>query len=245
MIFSVKYFLRGWLSTFRLQTQRYHLAAPDGLWAENEGKMQLKAENAKEIIRKACKLFKPEELMLCFNGGKDSTVLLDLLAMECPSAYPLQAVCVQSHDPFQEVEQFIDSSTERYPLNVQRYNGAMKLAIEQALEEHPQVRAMFLGCRRTDPGCKDLSVMEPSDKNWPALVRIFPLLEWNYHDIWSYLRSRRLPYCCLYDQGYTSLGDRSRTTTNPSLLVHDDQTDKLVYLPAYALRNVHLERANR
>lgn len=227
MIFSVKYFLRGWLSTFRLQTQRYHLAAPDGLWAENKGKMQLKAENAREIIRKACKLFKPEELMLCFNGGKDSTVLLDLLAMECPSASPLQAVCVQSHDPFQEVEQFIDSSTERYPLNVQRYNGAMKLAIEQALEEHPQVRAMFLGCRRTDPGCKDLSVMEPSDKAQ------------------SPRRSRRLPYCCLYDQGYTSLGDRSRTTTNPSLLVHDDQTDKLVYLPAYALRNVHLERANR
>lgn len=244
-MFSVRYFLRGCLSMLRLQSQNFHLPAPDGLWAVSEGQLQLKTDQAKEIIRKACKLYKPEEFMLCFNGGKDSTVMLDLLAKECPSASPLQAVCVQSVDPFQEVEQFINSSKERYPLNVQRYNGAMKLAIEQALEEHPRVRAIFLGCRRTDPGCENLSVMEPCDKKWPPLVRIFPLLEWSYHDIWSYLRSRRLPYCCLYDQGYTSLGDRSWITTNPSLLVHDDQTDKFIYLPAYALRNVNLERANR
>lgn len=243
-MFSVKYFLRGCLTSLRLQSQNFHLPAPDGLWAVNEGQMQSKVDQAKEIIRKACKLFRPEEFMMCFNGGKDSTVLLDLLAKECPRVSPLQAVCVQSFDPFQEVEQFINSSIERYPLNVQRYNGAMKLAIEQALEEHPRVRAIFMGCRRTDLGCEDLSEMEPCASNWPPLVRIFPLLEWSYHDIWSYLRSRDLPYCCLYDQGYTSLGDRSRTTTNPSLLVHDDQTNKLIYLPAYALRNVNLERAN-
>ncbi|KAH8404791.1 hypothetical protein KR222_003570, partial [Zaprionus bogoriensis] len=218
---------------------------PEILGQSSEAEMNAKLMATIKVIRHAGKLYKPEELMLCFNGGKDCTVLLDVLIKEQTASTPLRAMCVRSHDPFEEVEQFINRSMERYPLVVQRYSGALKFAIEQALTENPQVRAMFLGCRRTDPGCRTLSEMEPCDKGWPPLMRIFPLIDWSYHDIWNYLRSRCLPYCCLYDQGYTSLGDRSSTTANPSLLVHDEQLDKLVYRPAYDLQNVKLERANR
>ncbi|KAH8273922.1 hypothetical protein KR044_003408, partial [Drosophila immigrans] len=204
-----------------------------------------KLMQTKAILKNATSLYRPDEIMLCFNGGKDCTVLLDVLARQHNDATPLRAICVNSHDPFEEVEQFIDISQQRYSVELQRYNGALKLAVEQALAEQPQVRAMFLGCRRSDPGCANHSSMMATDNGWPSLMRIFPLLEWSYHDIWNYLRSQKLPYCSLYDKGYTSLGERSSTRLNPSLLVYDEQLGKLVYRPAYELKDDKLERANR
>ncbi|XP_034098771.2 FAD synthase [Drosophila albomicans] len=149
------------------------------------------------------------------------------------------------YKPDEVMLQFIATTLQRYSVKLQRYNGPLKLAVEQALAEQPQVRAMFLGCRRTDPGCAELTPMMPCDNGWPVLMRIFPLLDWSYHDVWNYLRSRQLPYCSLYDQGYTSLGERSSTRMNPSLLAYDEQLGKLIYRPAYELKDDKLERANR
>lgn len=36
--------------------------------------------------------------------------------------------------------------------------------------------------------------------------KIAPLADWSYERVWSYVRSRRLPYNQLYDQGYSSIG---------------------------------------
>ncbi|KAL7740443.1 hypothetical protein ACLKA6_013236 [Drosophila palustris] len=222
-----------------------HFASTQNIKNTADAQLKAKLKESEAIIKQASSIYRPHEVMLCFNGGKDCTVLLDVLATHLKNASPLRAICVKSHDPFEEVEQFIDNSIERYPLELQRYDGALKMAIEQVLSEHPQVRAMFLGCRRSDPGCEKLSAMLPCDNGWPSLMRIFPLLEWSYHDIWNYLRSRKLPYCSLYDKGYTSLGDRSSTRVNPRLLVYDEQLGKLVYRPAYELQDDKLERANR
>ena len=48
-------------------------------------------------------------------------------------------------------------------------------------------------------------------------MRINPILYWSYNDIWKFLLKYNLQYCCLYDQGYTSLGDIQTTIPNPLL----------------------------
>ena len=48
-------------------------------------------------------------------------------------------------------------------------------------------------------------------------MRINPILKWSYNEIWDFLLRYELPYCCLYDQGYTSLGDVHSTIPNPLL----------------------------
>uniref|UniRef100_A0A6P4F772 FAD synthase n=1 Tax=Drosophila rhopaloa TaxID=1041015 RepID=A0A6P4F772_DRORH len=204
-----------------------------------------KLDHSAELIKRAMTLYKPNELMLCFNGGKDCTVLLDILAKIKPPSMPLRAVYIKSADPFEELDKFVDECAQRYELQLRRYEGVLKLAFEQLLAEDPQVKAMFLGCRRSDPGGPSLTEMMPCDNGWPAMMRIFPLLEWSYHDIWSYMRANDLPYCCLYDQGYTSLGDRSSTRLNPSLLVYDEKLGRMTYRAAYELEDIRLERANR
>ncbi|XP_030569772.1 FAD synthase [Drosophila novamexicana] len=244
MISQQQNWLRMWQHSVRMKRSCY-CKATDESKSRGNTHFATKLQQAESIIKRANSLYGPEELMLCFNGGKDCTVLLDVLTKHRDALKPLRAVCFKSFDPFEEVEQFIDICTQRYSMDLRRYDGVLKLAIEQALAEQPQVRAVFLGCRRSDPGCAELSELTPCDRDWPPLMRIFPLLEWSYHDIWDYLRSQQLPYCSLYDQGYTSLGERSNTRTNPSLLVYDKQLGKLIYRPAYELSNDKLERANR
>lgn len=62
-----------------------------------------------------------------------------------------------------------------------------------------------------------LKPFTPCDPSWPPFMRIHPILDWSYHDIWTFLRAINVPYCGLYDLGYTSLGGRDDTFPNPQL----------------------------
>jgi len=75
-----------------------------------------------------------------------------------------------------------------------------------------------LGCRvlsdRGDPNAEGQEYFCPSSAGWPPFMRINPILDWSYVDVWGFLRHCQLPYCCLYDQGYTSLGGVHNTLPN-------------------------------
>lgn len=67
--------------------------------------------------------------------------------------------------------------------------------------------------------------------------------------VWSFLRGCKLPYCVLYDRGYTSIGNVNDTVQNEALLANENEHyqngETKQYKPAYELECEELERSNR
>lgn len=60
-----------------------------------------------------------------------------------------------------------------------------------------------------------------TDNDWPPFLRIHPILDWDYADIWHYMDLYDIEYCSLYQTGYTSIGSIGRTRPNPHLRLAD------------------------
>ncbi|KAJ3973077.1 hypothetical protein EV361DRAFT_796936 [Lentinula raphanica] len=95
----------------------------------------------------------------------------------------------------------------------------MRQALEMYKAQFPHINGILIGTRRTDPHGDRISSRCPTDEGWPRFDRINPIINWSYADVWSFLRQLKVPYCKLYDEGYTSLGSTYNTFPNPALLM--------------------------
>jgi FAD synthetase len=132
-----------------------------------------------------------EEISLSYNGGKDCLVLLILLLCALstyekgPLPKALQSVYIISPHPFAEVDAFVDESVATYELDLARYAMPMKDAFKRYLEEQKKVRAILVGTRRTDPHGQFLTHFDQTDHGWPAFMRVHPVIDWHYAEIWA------------------------------------------------------------
>ena len=83
-------------------------------------------------------------------------------------------------------------------------------------------------------------------------MRIHPVIDWHYAEIWAFIRHLGIPYCGLYDLGYTSLGGTTDTHPNPALRKGDgfgggeeEVEGKERFRPAYELVEDEEERLGR
>ena len=122
----------------------------------------------------------------------------------------------------------------------------MKEAFATYLSSPPgqSVKAIFVGTRRTDPHGANLSPFDPTDRGWPPFMRIHPVLEWRYGEVWAFLKYFDVEYCGLYDEGYTSLGGVGDTHPNPALS-YCDALGKEKFRPAFELEEDGHERLGR
>ncbi|KAI7788523.1 fad synthetase [Diaporthe eres] len=165
-----------------------------------------------------------------------------------PRPFPasLQSVYIVAPDPFAEVDAFVERSAATYHLDLCRYALPMRAALDAYLRDRPRLRAVFVGTRRTDPHGASLTHFDPTDGDWPAFVRVHPVIDWHYAEIWAFLRHLDIPYISLYDQGYTSLGGTKDTHPNPLLKRQPDgEGESEGFRPAYELVDDDEERLGR
>jgi FAD synthetase len=61
----------------------------------------------------------------------------------------------------------------------------MRAAFASYLAQTPQIHAIFVGTRRSDPHGANLGPFQATDRGWPAFMRVHPVLEWRYEDVWT------------------------------------------------------------
>jgi 3'-phosphoadenosine 5'-phosphosulfate sulfotransferase (PAPS reductase)/FAD synthetase len=86
------------------------------------------------------------------------------------------------------------------------------------------VRHALLGTRRSD-GPNQSAPIDASTAGWAPITRYAPAFEWTTPDVWQFIRSEGVPYCGLYDDGYSSLGLKSRTERDEKLRRADGTYD--------------------
>ncbi|OMH84078.1 putative FAD synthase [Zancudomyces culisetae] len=186
---------------------------------------------------------------------------------KCENANPeeirnIAALYITSNTTFIEMDQFVSEIEDEYKIKITRMDigkGSMINSLKSYLDSNPKKKGVFIGTRRDDPvGITEYFKL--TDKGWPRVMRISPILDWEYNEVWDFIINCKIPYCALYDKGYTSLGDSRSTSPNPILLrkINDATSSNTnsqkgsngynsegEYEPAWKLKDCKNERVGR
>lgn len=151
---------------------------------------------------------------LCFSGGKDSVVIYDLAAragvkftayhnvttVEPPELmkfirdnYP---AVVDTHPPQSMYQLIVKHKIP--PLRTARY------CCRELKEYAGRGRVKVTGIRAEESPRRAKRKQVESDRDGSTFVHV--IHSWTTADIWQYIRERNLPYCRLYDEGFSRIG---------------------------------------
>lgn len=188
-----------------------------------------KVRKSQEVLKEALERFS-KNIALAWTGGKDSTTTLHLLREVCGGQVPIPVLNIDTSVKFREIYEFRDRLAAEWGLDlrIERNEEALKVikiaadkeeccfrlkaeVIARALVKYGW-QALITGLRwdeQPDRAQDDYFMWHET----PPHYRVQPILHMRELDIWSYIRSRNVPYCSLYQKGYRSLGCEPCTKT--------------------------------
>jgi phosphoadenosine phosphosulfate reductase len=189
--------------------------------------LDLETASATERIRWAYQTY-GDQLVLSTSFGVQSAVMLHLVTTQIPD---IPVIFVDTGYLFPATYKFAAELSERLKLNLKTYIPQQTAAQQEALygklwekdleglerynrinKVEPMNRAVkelgasawLSGLRRTQSSSRgERGVVEAQNK----VTKIYPIIDWNDRDIYTYLTENNLPYHPLWDQGYVSVGD--------------------------------------
>lgn len=130
---------------------------------------------------------------------------------------------MKEQDPFPEIVRYIQEMEAVHPIDLIEYDNAGPIneaAMKRFLTEFiktSKVEYVIAGTRSTDPYAQGLGFLAPTDEenHWPRFTRVMPIYDWSYAEVWDFIVKAELPYCELYNRGFTYVGDQTNTAPNP------------------------------
>ncbi|CAA6662813.1 unnamed protein product [Spirodela intermedia] len=191
------------------------------------------------------------EIAFSFNGGKDSTYYF--VGFTAPSSCwlflhnkdrgfsgsetdskkecAIRTIYFETPCAFPEINSFTYELANTYSLQLEIIHSDFKSGLEDLLKKK-STKAILLGTRIGDPNAVGQEQFSPSSFGWPPFMRVNPILDWSYRDVWAFLLTCKVEYCSLYDKGYTSIGSIHDTVPN-ALLSFTDSDNGEHFKPAY------------
>lgn len=157
----------------------------------------------------------PEGLYIAFSGGKDSTVILDLVrrsGVKYDAHYSLTTVDppelvrfiktfddVEIHRPKQTMWQLIQE-------NGIPPTGLMRYCCRILKETGGAGRVCVTGIRAQESTKRSKRRMIEACRQDETKTYLNVIIDWSESEVWEYIKERKLPYCSLYDEGFKRLG---------------------------------------
>lgn len=112
---------------------------------------------------------------------------------------------IQSREEFAQIY-----GEELWKHDIDRFHFLTKIQpLERALKEL-NAEVWITGRRRDQSSTrKNLPILEEDPRGY---IKINPLANWTYRDVWRYIYQHQVPYNPLHDKGYASIGDEPLTT---------------------------------
>jgi phosphoadenosine phosphosulfate reductase len=190
---------------------------------------ELESRSAQELLAWALREFHPR-IALAASFGAEDVVLIDMLVQLDPRA---RVFTLDTGRLPAETYSLMEAIRERYGLAVEVFFPQAE-AVEAMVREHGvnlfyasiEKRKLCCGVRKVDPLGRALGGLEAwitglrreqavtraqvgkleVDAEHGGLLKLNPLADWTWDQVWAYIRAHHVPYNALHDRGYPSIG---------------------------------------
>ena len=187
------------------------------------------SKSAQEVLEWALDQFHPK-ISLASSFGAEDVVLIDMLHKINPQArvFTLETLRLP-----QETHDVMARITEKYSIDIEVFSPE-PVAVDNMVKENGldlfyesiENRKLCCGIRKVEPLGRALSELDAwtaglrsdqtatraaaskveLDTAHGSRIKINPLLDWTWDQVWDYIKENDIPYNALHDKNYPSIG---------------------------------------
>jgi phosphoadenosine phosphosulfate reductase len=186
--------------------------------------LEFDRKEAQEVLQWALQEYHDNIALSCSFGAED-VVLVDMIARIRPGS---RVFTLDTGLLFPETHEVIKRIQERYPITLEIYTS--DITIEEMEKRYGKelyhtnpdlccqlrkiqplqkalagLKAWITGLRRDQAPTRAHTKKVEIDPKF-GLIKVNPLADWHWEQVWTYIRENKVPYNTLHDQNYPSIG---------------------------------------